>query len=65
MTRDTEATWAGGDRRTVTGGAGASCSAIGTGWGSCSWLMTRMVNTPTVAAESARPTSGNPSERAQ
>ncbi len=71
-------TRAGGEGGAVTGGAGASCRAVGasTGWGavlagaaetvlgSCSWWMTRVVNTPTIATDSASPTSRNFSERA-
>jgi hypothetical protein len=70
MIRGAGATRAGG---AVTGGAGASCGAGGvsagpagvsaTVFGSCSWLMTRVVNTPTVAMDSASPTSRNFSGR--
>jgi hypothetical protein len=72
-------TWAGGEGGAITGGAGASGGAVGTRaglgavpagvlatvLGSSSWVRTRMVNTPTIAADSASPASRNFSERAQ
>jgi hypothetical protein len=70
---------AGGEAVVVTCGAGATCGAVGpsAGWDvgltgasatalwSCSWFMTRAVNTPTIATDSARTTSRYFSERAQ
>jgi hypothetical protein len=79
MTPDAGAARAGGEVVVVTCGAGATCGAVGPSAGcdvgltgasatalwSCSWFMTKAVNTPTIATESAKTISRYFSERAQ